>query len=93
MPAGFAAQLKPDSFLRLRSVRTDEDGGFSLSGLTDAAYVLAVVAPPYVADAAGLPSYYRPGDRATLRLVKGGVITGSVTDWSGNPRAIISAIL
>jgi hypothetical protein len=48
------------------------------------------MAPGYVA-AAGLTDqdgkqiHYRPGDRATIRMIKGGVVTGKVTDAHGQP--------
>src|SRR5262249_4529256 len=31
------------------------------------------------------PIYYRPGDQVTIRMTKGGVITGKVTDSQGQP--------
>jgi len=69
-------------------VSTDAEGRFRLSGLAPAAYILSATAPGYVSapPAEGsAPAYYRPGDTASLRLIKGGVITGVVTDQSGSP--------
>jgi hypothetical protein len=53
-------------------------------------YRVNVGAPGYVtepaaADPEAPPAYYRPGDSVTFRLIKGGVITGRVTDADGDP--------
>ncbi|MGH9943008.1 MAG: carboxypeptidase regulatory-like domain-containing protein, partial [Pyrinomonadaceae bacterium] len=69
---------------------TDDKGNFKLNSLVPAAYGLNVSVPGYVLDAEsqldfGERRLYRPGDGATLRLVKGGVITGRVTDNAGEP--------
>jgi hypothetical protein len=76
--------------LTTRSVITDENGNFSFELLSPGAYKVAVLAAGYTpaADALsenGSPKYYRPGDNLNIRMLKGGVITGSVTNQSGDP--------
>jgi hypothetical protein len=69
-------------------VATDEDGGFQVSNLRPAAYVLTAVAPGYVSapeDPSGQTAYHRIGESVTLRMVKGGVITGRVLNTNGDP--------
>jgi len=73
-------------------VSTDAEGRFQLTGLAPAAYRLRAFAPGYVTAApaeGSTPDYYRPGDSASLRLIKGGVITGVVTDQAGVPLAAV----
>jgi hypothetical protein len=82
---GFSAMLT-----RNHSEETDEDGTFSVEGLAPGAYSIEINAPGYIVDSGlldedGKPIYYRPGDSVTIRMIKGGVITGRVTDSAGQP--------
>jgi hypothetical protein len=75
---------------RSEGEETDDDGSFAVEGLEPGAYAVSVEAPGYMAssgltDQDGKPIYYRPGDQVTIRMVKGGVITGKVTDSQGQP--------
>lgn len=72
-------------FMNVRSALTDAAGNFSLDDLRPGAYKMNVFAPGYVLSDFDEGKYFRPGDHVTLRLVKGGVITGTVTDSSGAP--------
>jgi hypothetical protein len=65
-----------------------------LSGLQPGAYNISASAPGYVLSDSDSKPFYRPGDTATLTLVKGGVITGKVTNSSGDPvvGAVVRAI-
>jgi len=74
------------------NARSDEDGRFTLSNLAYGAYLVNAFAPGYVLepdpfDQSFARVYRRVGDSLTLRLVRGGVITGTVTDSSGEPVA------
>ena len=73
---------------------TDEGGGFQFQGLAPGLYLLNVTFPGYVPEldpqTGRTGATYRPGDDATLRLVRGGVITGSVTDQQGEPLVALS---
>jgi protocatechuate 3,4-dioxygenase beta subunit len=76
--------------LNTRSATTDENGNFAFEGLSSGAYRLAVIAQGYTMAPEslkenGAAKYYRPGDTANLRMVKGGVITGTVMTQSGEP--------
>jgi hypothetical protein len=68
---------------------TDSEGYFKLQGLDPGLYRLSASLPGYVIqipqlDPTNTP-VYRPGDSASLTLVKGGVITGIVTNIAGEP--------
>ena len=72
-----------------RNVFTAEDGSFRLTGLSATNYRLSASLPAYVmaplTGEAGEPKFFRNGDSVTITLVKGGVITGRVTDANGQP--------
>jgi len=70
---------------RNESVQCDETGSFKLTGLAAGSYSIEIVAPGYVTDDATAQRVYRPGETVTIHLVKGGVITGKVTDPTGEP--------
>ncbi len=68
---------------------TDGEGNFQVSGLDPRAYQVWAVLPAYSTaprdpDSAKA-AYFRVGDSATLELIKGGVITGTVTGSAGEP--------
>ena len=82
-----AARDRADSALRLQA-RTDSGGMAAFGDLPGGAYTLSVIAPPgYVSD--GTPSrvVVSAGARAaaTMKLSRGGVITGRVLDEEGFP--------
>ncbi len=67
-----------------RFANTDEEGRFEIRVLSAQAYGLSAAAPGYVSDENDTATYFL-GSEATLSLVKGGVITGRVTDAAGKP--------
>ncbi|MBK6799517.1 MAG: carboxypeptidase regulatory-like domain-containing protein [Acidobacteria bacterium] len=83
----------------MRNLTSDAEGNFKAEGLRAAAYIVTASSPGYVAESASLlpseglanqtdppaPTYYRIGDTATIRLIKGGVITGRVLNQMGDP--------
>ena len=70
---------------------TDREGAFRINGLEPGAYALTAWLPAYVnAPADAPPSTYHPGDSANLTLIKGGVITGTVTNFAGEPLVAIA---
>jgi hypothetical protein len=72
---------------------TDSEGSFHVNGLTSGLYFVSASAPGYVQPPSdpGVPtSHYRIGDNVRLELVRGGVITGSVTSAAGEPLIAIS---
>jgi hypothetical protein len=74
---------------------TEDDGNFTFDNLRSAAYTLRPMLTGYIVDSGVLDSdrqqiYYRPGDFATIRMVKGGVITGRVSSESGSPLVGVS---
>jgi Carboxypeptidase regulatory-like domain len=73
------------------SATVDDDGNFKMVGLSPTAYVFHARAPGYVfADLPIEDSVHRIGEHVTIRMVKGGVITGRVTDETGEPMVGVS---
>ncbi|MFL6230317.1 MAG: collagen binding domain-containing protein [Pyrinomonadaceae bacterium] len=67
-------------------------GKYVVSNLEPGLYVVSVGAPGYVLESTAASNdptdstaLYRPGDSVTMRMTKGGVITGRVTDAEGEP--------
>jgi len=69
-----------------RSTSTDDEGRFRVNDLARGVYRVSVNAPGYVLthEQAG-DLMYRTGDTANIKMSKGGVITGTVTNSSGEP--------
>ena len=67
-----------------RSTTSDIEGNFRISGLDPGLYTVSASAPAYTADPVA-PTFYRIGDTVRLELVRGGVITGTVTNSLGEP--------
>jgi len=71
-----------------RMTTTDDGGNFQVSGLDALLYFVNASAPSYITpprEPDSLPPYYRIGDSVTLNMLKGGVITGTVTSPTGEP--------
>jgi len=76
-----------------RTTTTDSEGSFQVSGLDPVAYVVSASFPTYVTaprDPDSNPiAYYHLGDSVRLDLIKGGVITGTVTRSAGEPVVVV----
>ncbi len=72
---------------RSQRATVDTNGEFKIDGLEAGLYRVSAGAPGYIpalqASPADSPSYHHIGDSVTLRLIKGGVITGRVTGPKG----------
>jgi hypothetical protein len=72
-----------------RTATTDSEGAFQVTGLDPVAYTMWASVPAYTQPPRDpdntQASYYRVGDSVTLVLIKGGVITGTVTTPAGEP--------
>ena len=70
-----------------RSTSTDLDGNFRVNGLETGIYTVVANSPAYTSVPADpdAPNYYRLGDSARVELVRGGAITGTVTNAIGEP--------
>src|SRR5215217_6931544 len=70
-----------------RATTSDVDGNFRVSGLEPALYIVTANAPAYttVPSDPFAPTYYRIGDTVRVELIRGGVITGTVTNALGEP--------
>lgn len=69
-----------------RQAVIDSAGRFQADDLAPIAYMVAAYAPGYInAEGVNPQKIYRIGDTVTLKLMKGGVITGLVTDANGEP--------
>lgn len=69
---------------------SDNEGNFRIQALDSGLYRVFASMPGYVSQIGqtdvGIPnSFYRPGDSISLTLVKGGVISGIITNISGEP--------
>jgi hypothetical protein len=71
------------------SVGADETGSFRFEGLDPGLYDVGAFLPGFVPDSdaqTGRPAGpYRAGENITVRLVKGGIVTGTVVDQQGQP--------
>lgn len=65
---------------------TNREGVFKVSGLEPGVYYVSAAVPAHIPKSpeAG-PVFFRGGDFVTLVLIKGGVVTGTVTDAKGDP--------
>ena len=69
-----------------RTTSTDDEGRFRVNDLARGVYRVSPNAPGYVlTDEQAGELMYRAGDAANIRMSKGGVITGTVTNSSGEP--------
>lgn len=75
-------------------VPTDRDGAFQINDLDRGDYYLHATMPGYTTPLreprGAAPTIYRLGDSATLTLIKGGVVTGTVINANGDPIVVTS---
>jgi hypothetical protein len=70
----------------------DDEGNFKVTGLGPGSYMFSTSVPGYVAAKTDSErDYHRPGESVTVNLIKGGVITGRVTDPNGEPMVGVRA--
>src|SRR5256885_16293811 len=64
---------------------TDNEGNFKIQGLDGGIYRIFLNSPGYVVQFPNdsMPTY-RPGETASLTLLKGGVIAGTITNMAGD---------
>jgi len=70
-----------------RTMTTDAEGQFQANNLEPGLYTVGANAPAYISAPfdPNFPTLYRIGDTVNLQLVRGGVITGTVTNALGEP--------
>jgi hypothetical protein len=90
VPAGLSSKMSKFASLNMRSVTTDENGNFTFEDIASGAYRLMPVLAGYTPapddlEENGRAKYFRSGDSITIRMVKGGVITGTVTSSASDP--------
>ena len=70
-----------------RTTSSDIDGNFRVSNLEPALYVVTGNAPAYTPAPSDpfAPTYYRIGDTVRVEMIRGGAITGTVTNALGEP--------
>jgi hypothetical protein len=88
-PLAGAAVLVRSANNRLggRSTTADSEGNFRVAGLEAGLYSVGANAPAYTSgvDPILATTYYRIGDNVRLEMVRGGAITGMVTNAFGEP--------
>jgi carboxypeptidase family protein len=71
------------------SAITDRDGTFRVDGMESIPYQINAWMPAYISQSSETEEprdkQYRTGDSVSFVLIKGGVITGTVTNGDGNP--------
>jgi hypothetical protein len=95
VPVAFVSALHGNGIVmgdNSRTSLTGDTGAFGLDNLKPGPYRLypswlGYIVSSGVLDEDGRRIYYFPGDSATFRMVKGGVITGRVVDNAGAPMA------
>ena len=75
---------------KFSNATSDADGRFTINNLERGAYDINGWLPGYydasvLAPERGVRVYHQPGDALTIRMMKGGVITGRVSDAEGKP--------
>ena len=85
LPVNLASNQQAMMTSFLRSIRSDAEGKFEVTGLQPGAYTIFAGSPAYVLSESDASLFHRPGETVTLTLVKGGVITGRVTNSSSEP--------
>ena len=87
--AGASVSIRPASSINIgRTASSDADGNFRLSGLEPALYNIVATAPAYAtvsSESETQATYYRVGDNVRLEMVRGGVVTGALTNAAGEP--------
>jgi Carboxypeptidase regulatory-like domain len=70
-----------------RSTTADLEGNFRVNGLETGVYTVSANSPAYtfLPGDPDAPKYYRVGDSARVEMVRGGAITGTVTNTMGEP--------
>jgi hypothetical protein len=71
-----------------RTTSADTEGNFRLNGLEAQLYTVSAYSPAYVfqlQDSESPTNYYRIGDSIKIELIRGGVLTGTVTNAAGEP--------
>jgi Carboxypeptidase regulatory-like domain len=93
-PVNIASNPQAMAASFFRPISSDADGKFELTGLQPGAYTITASVLGYVLSDSDSKPFHRPGETVTLSLVKGGVITGRVTNSSGDPvvGAVVRAI-
>jgi hypothetical protein len=69
-----------------QSAAVDKDGNFKVAGLETGVYRASANMPGYITQplpTGSEPAYYHPGDSVTLTMIKGAVISGTVTGPNG----------
>lgn len=86
--AGVRVSVREVSGVAARNSMTDAEGNFRINGLGPALYFVSAYYPAHVTpptDTVWPFTYYRVGDSVRLEMMRGGVITGTVLNATGDP--------
>jgi hypothetical protein len=86
-----AVQIRAFRSTAAHTASTDREGQFEITGLEPADYNISAWKPAYQAERPKPRDRpYRIGDRVTLTLIKGGVVTGKVLNANGDPVVMVN---
>ena len=79
--------VRPDTpeGLPVTQTTTNREGVFKFSGLERGSYTVSAAVPAHIPKSPGTRPAYKDEELVTLVLLKGGVITGTVTNAKGEP--------
>ena len=78
---------------RMQFIHTDDAGRFKTSTLASGLYAMEVHWPGYIVRQKSVENeMHRAGEHLTINMIKGGVITGRVTDMTGEPIVSVNVI-
>ena len=86
--AGASVMVRAINSSSARTTTSDIEGNFRVSGLEPGLYTLFANAPAYAMASFSdpfTPNYYRIGETVRIEMVRGGAITGTVTNALGDP--------
>jgi len=87
---GVTVQVRAAGSNEAQIVGTDREGQFQINNLAPLAYTFYLTMPAYFPDYGRGPGRYHIGDRVTLKMIKGGVLTGKVIDANGDPVVMVN---
>ncbi|HSE22536.1 MAG TPA: carboxypeptidase-like regulatory domain-containing protein [Pyrinomonadaceae bacterium] len=88
---GASISIQPINGLQQRIATSDTSGNFKVTNLDPRLYRVSVSLPGYTIDQPSRtePPVYRIGENVRFQMIRGGVITGKITNAAGEPVILI----